>query len=54
VAAQICDHVAVMSKGNVVEYGPAADVFMRPQHDYTKALFAAAPGRHFAFSTGHA
>ena len=32
----------------------AAEVFLRPQHEYTKALFAAAPGRNFAFSTGNA
>jgi peptide/nickel transport system ATP-binding protein len=49
VAAQICDHVAVMSQGRVVEYGPAADVFGAPRHAYTRALFDAAPGRHFAF-----
>ena len=49
VAAQICDHVAVMSKGRVVEYGPAAEIFLRPQHAYTRALFSAAPGRDFAF-----
>ena len=49
VAAQICDHVAVMSKGRVVEYGPAEEVFLRPKHAYTRALFDAAPGRNFAF-----
>ena len=49
VAAQICDHVAVMSQGRVVEYGPAAEVFGAPRHAYTRALFDAAPGRHFAF-----
>jgi peptide/nickel transport system ATP-binding protein len=49
VAAQVCDQVAVMQEGRVVEYGPAEDVFLRPQHDYTRALFAAAPGRDFAF-----
>jgi len=27
-------------------------VFARPQHAYTKALFAAAPGRNFAFGAG--
>jgi peptide/nickel transport system ATP-binding protein len=49
VAAQVCDQVAVMSKGRVVEYGPAEQIFLRPQHAYTRALFEAAPGRHFAF-----
>ena len=50
VAAQICDHVAVMHEGRVVEYGPAGEVFRRPRHAYTQALFAAAPGRGFAFA----
>ena len=49
VASQVCDHLAVMSKGQVVEYGPAHQVFGNPQHAYTQALFAAAPGRDFAF-----
>ncbi|MGE3160527.1 MAG: ABC transporter ATP-binding protein [Burkholderiales bacterium] len=51
VAAQVCDHVAVMSQGRVVEYGPAAQVFGEPRHAYTRALFEAAPGRDFAFGT---
>ena len=45
----VCDHLAVMSKGQVVEYGPAHEVFGAPKHAYTQALFAAAPGRDFAF-----
>jgi peptide/nickel transport system ATP-binding protein len=51
VAAQICDHVAVMSKGRVVEYGPAGEIFLQPRHPYTRALFDAAPGRGFAFGS---
>jgi peptide/nickel transport system ATP-binding protein len=52
VASQVCDFLAVMSKGRVVEYGPAHQVFGAPQHEYTRALFNAAPGRDFDF--GHA
>jgi peptide/nickel transport system ATP-binding protein len=54
VAAQVCDRVAVMSKGRVVEYGTVRDVFAHPQNDYTKALLAAAPGRGWDFSEGRA
>jgi peptide/nickel transport system ATP-binding protein len=49
VASQVCDHLAVMSRGEVVEMGPAHEVFGNPRHEYTRALFAAAPGRDFAF-----
>jgi peptide/nickel transport system ATP-binding protein len=52
VAAQVCDQVAVMSKGRVVEYGPAERIFRSPQHEYTRALFDAAPGRGFEFGAG--
>ena len=47
VAAQICDRIAVMKNGVVVEHGSTVDVFRNPQHEYTKALFEAAPGRNF-------
>jgi peptide/nickel transport system ATP-binding protein len=45
VAARLCDRVAVMLNGRVVEYGATQEVFLDPQHAYTRALFAAAPGR---------
>jgi peptide/nickel transport system ATP-binding protein len=51
VAAQVCDQVAVMSQGRVVEYGPAEELFLRPRHAYTRALFEAAPGRGFNFAS---
>ncbi|MEH2568065.1 ABC transporter ATP-binding protein [Bradyrhizobium sp. AZCC 2289] len=47
VAAQICDLVAVMKDGAVVEQGLAADVFGNPQHPYTQALLASIPGGDF-------
>ena len=52
VAAQVCDDVVVMSKGRVVEYGTAAQVFGAPNHAYTQALFEAAPGKGFEFGQG--
>ena len=48
VAAQICDLVAVMKDGEVVEHGLAGDVFGRPQHPYTRALVNSIPGGDFA------
>ena len=47
VAAQVCDRVAVMQHGVVVEVGPTADLFGNPQHDYTKALLSAIPGKEW-------
>ena len=44
VAAQICDRVAVMHRGKIVEMGPTADLFARPSHEYTRALLSAIPG----------
>lgn len=39
----LCDRVAVMFRGEVVEYGETASVLGNPQHEYTKALMACVP-----------
>jgi peptide/nickel transport system ATP-binding protein len=44
VASQICDEIAVMYKGEIVEYGPPSQIFRAPGHDYTRKLVSAIPG----------
>jgi peptide/nickel transport system ATP-binding protein len=41
--AEVCDQVAIMYGGQVVEAGPAENLLSRPVHPYTKALLAAVP-----------
>ncbi|MCL2317327.1 MAG: ABC transporter ATP-binding protein, partial [Actinomycetia bacterium] len=43
VVADMADRVAVMYQGEIVEQGPARDIFERPQHPYTKLLLDAVP-----------
>ncbi|EJF89247.1 dipeptide ABC transporter ATP-binding protein [Bartonella tamiae] len=43
VVRYIADRVMVMYFGEIVEYGSREDIFLNPQHDYTKKLFAATP-----------
>ena len=41
VVADICDQVAVMQRGRIVETASVRDIFANPQHDYTRALLNA-------------
>ena len=43
VAGQMCDHIAVMQRGEVVEYGETHRVLGDPQHPYTQKLIDAVP-----------
>lgn len=44
VAAKICDRIAVMHRGAIVEMRPTAELFRQPEHAYTRTLLAAVPG----------
>ncbi len=43
VARYLCDRIAVMHSGKIVELKPTEQLFMSPQHVYTKTLLSAAP-----------
>jgi peptide/nickel transport system ATP-binding protein len=43
VVAEICDHVAVMYAGEIVEYAPVEALFVAPQHPYTVGLLGSIP-----------
>jgi oligopeptide/dipeptide ABC transporter ATP-binding protein len=43
IVAKMCDKVAVMYAGKIVEYGPVRDLFNAPQHPYTRALLGSIP-----------
>jgi peptide/nickel transport system ATP-binding protein len=45
VAAQICDRVAIMQGGCLIEEGPAAEVLNNPRAEYSRTLIAAVPGK---------
>ncbi|MBL0701596.1 MAG: ABC transporter ATP-binding protein [Spiroplasma sp.] len=43
IVAEICDHVAVIYAGEIVEFGTVQEVFENPKHPYTIGLFASIP-----------
>jgi oligopeptide transport system ATP-binding protein len=49
VVRYLCDRVAVMYLGRIVEVGNAKDIYSRPLHPYTKALLSAIPASHPRF-----
>lgn len=45
VAAQVCDRIAVMRLGKIVEMGPTGTLFESAKHEYTRELLSAVPGK---------
>lgn len=45
VAAQVCDRIAVMRLGRIVEMGPTGTLFENAEHEYTRELLSAVPGK---------
>jgi peptide/nickel transport system ATP-binding protein len=43
VVAEMADRVALLKSGAIVEQGTTLDIFLRPQHEYTRQLLAAVP-----------
>lgn len=47
VAAQVCDRIIVMQRGEMVEFGPSSQVLGAPQTAYTQSLLDAIPGKAY-------
>ncbi len=43
IVAEVCDHVAIMYAGSVIEYADVEQLFTDPKHPYTKGLFGSIP-----------
>jgi peptide/nickel transport system ATP-binding protein len=52
VAATVCEEIAIMQRGEIVERGATAEIFAAPSHPYTRSLFDAVPGREWISSLG--
>jgi oligopeptide transport system ATP-binding protein len=50
VVRYLCDRIAVMRRGEIVEIGASEEITSRPQHDYTRTLLAATPEPEFKLS----
>lgn len=48
IVRDVCDRVAVLYAGRVIETGPTEEVLVAPKHPYTRGLLGALPGRHSA------
>ncbi|MYR31829.1 nickel ABC transporter ATP-binding protein NikE [Nocardiopsis alba] len=47
--SNIADRVAILNKGEIVEYGPVGTVMSSPEHEYTRALIADTPDFELSF-----
>ena len=45
--SSLCDHIAILRNGEIVETGPTARVLAAPQHSYTKQLVSTLPNIEF-------
>jgi len=47
VAATVCEDIAIMQRGEIVEHGATAKIFENPEHPYTRSLLDAVPGKEW-------
>ncbi|GHV49283.1 hypothetical protein AGMMS49579_00460 [Spirochaetia bacterium] len=45
----LCDRIAVMRDGRILEQGTAEEIYTKPQHEYTKVLLKAGTNEHAAY-----
>ena len=51
IVAEVCDNVAVVYAGEIVEYGSKREIFKNPSHPYTAGLFRLSAGRQRRYGT---